>query len=122
MITNLGKELRKLRLDLGITLFEMAQTIGVSSSYLSSVETGKKAANDQLLQQLTEKYPEVRNNRDAYQSLIEQTKREVRISLASNQAPRAQEFATAFARKFETLSEADFEDLIAVFNNKEGKL
>ena len=42
MLTNFGKFCRKLRIDRGELLIDMASKLGVSSAFLSSVETGKK--------------------------------------------------------------------------------
>lgn len=42
MLTEFGKFTRKLRIDNGELLKNMADKLGVSSSYLSSVETGKR--------------------------------------------------------------------------------
>jgi transcriptional regulator with XRE-family HTH domain len=42
MITPFGVANRKLRLDKGLRLMDVAQKLGLSSSYISAVETGKK--------------------------------------------------------------------------------
>ena len=42
MLTSLGKFLRKLRIDIGETLRDMADKLSVSSAFLSAVENGKK--------------------------------------------------------------------------------
>jgi len=43
MLTPFGKALRKLRIDRGMLLKDMADGIGVTSSFLSGMETGRKA-------------------------------------------------------------------------------
>lgn len=112
MITKLGRELRKLRLDLGITLFEMATAIDVSSSLLSSVETGKKPATSTLMNKLMAAYPAVRARSAEFLSLAEETQKEVTINLQSNQNARANELAMSFARKFESFSAAEIDQLL----------
>ena len=42
MATIFGKEVAKLRIDQGVKLRELADHFGVSSSYLSAIEAGKK--------------------------------------------------------------------------------
>lgn len=42
MITPFGIAIRKLRLDKGLRLLDMAEMLGFSSSFISAVETGKK--------------------------------------------------------------------------------
>lgn len=46
MITQLGIFLRKLRLDTGEIMRDMAKKLDVSSSFLSAVENGKKRMPD----------------------------------------------------------------------------
>lgn len=118
MITKFGRELRKLRLDLGITLFEMAQAIEVSSSLLSSVETGKKPATDVLMNKLFSVYPAVRDRAAEFRRLAEETQKEVTINLKSNQHAGANELAMSFARKFDSFSEAEIDQLLKLFSNK----
>lgn len=43
MLTNLGKELRKLRIDREERLLDMAERLEKSVSYISAVEIGKKS-------------------------------------------------------------------------------
>jgi len=118
MITKLGRELRKLRLDLGITLFEMANAIEVSSSLLSSVETGKKPATDTLMAKLINAYPAVRDREVEFRALAEETQKEVTINLKSNQNARANELAMSFARKFESFSADDINQLLKFVSKK----
>lgn len=115
MITRFGKELRKLRLDLGITLNDMAAQIGVSPSLLSSAETGKKTATPALIEKLAEQFPQVRQREAEFLMLAEETKSEVRIRLSENNS-RANGVALAFARNFDSLSSQQLEQLMAVFN------
>ena len=42
MVNNFGKFCRKLRIDRGELLFDMAKKLGVSSAFLSKVENGNK--------------------------------------------------------------------------------
>ena len=49
MVTSFGKALRKLRIDRGMVLKNMADMLGVSSAYLSAIELGKRAIPDSLV-------------------------------------------------------------------------
>ena len=42
MLTSFGKELRKLRIEGNVRLKDLAAALGVTSSYLSAIEMGKK--------------------------------------------------------------------------------
>ncbi|MGV3741611.1 MAG: helix-turn-helix domain-containing protein [Burkholderiaceae bacterium] len=50
-LTPFGLLVRKIRLDFGLTLKEMATALSVSSAYLSSVELGEKALSNKLADQ-----------------------------------------------------------------------
>lgn len=115
MITKFGKELRKLRLDLGITLYEMATQIGVSPSMLSSAETGKKTASPALVDRLAQQYAEINLRKDEFQQLAQETLSEVRIKLTEDNE-RRNNAALAFARNFDRLSETQLDQLMSIFN------
>ncbi|MBI2770219.1 MAG: helix-turn-helix transcriptional regulator [Burkholderiales bacterium] len=112
-ITEFGKQLRKLRLDLGITLAEMASRIGVSSGMLSSVETGRKPAPGDLVDRLASAYDAVAIDRDGFMSLAMRTKNEVKVRL--DERPNANELAVTFAQRFDSLSDEKIDALMAVF-------
>ncbi|MEJ1165544.1 helix-turn-helix transcriptional regulator [Variovorax sp. CCNWLW186] len=116
-MTNLGKELRKIRLDLGITLYEMAAQIGISSGMLSSIETGKKPAPANFVERLASEYEQVAKQVATFHRLADLTKSEVRVSLDGRQ--NANELAVAFARNFDKLSDSEINRLMAVFEKKE---
>lgn len=101
MITELGKELRKLRIDLGETLMDMSNRLNVSSAFLSAIETGRKRIPDDFLERLSEKYSEVERDRNKYEVLINQARREVRWVISGDKEEA--EIATALARKFRTM-------------------
>lgn len=113
-MTKLGRELRKIRLDLGITLYEMATAIGISSAMLSSIETGKKPAPSNLIDKLASEYEAVKGRKTEFVNLANETKNEVRIVLGERSD--ANELAFAFARKFDSLSSAEISQLMSTFN------
>lgn len=51
-LSSFGKALRKLRIDRDIMLKTLAEGIGVSSAYLSSIETGQKPVNAQTINKI----------------------------------------------------------------------
>lgn len=48
-LTDFGKAIRKIRIDRDMNLIQLAESIGVSSAFLSSVETGKKPISAELI-------------------------------------------------------------------------
>lgn len=51
-LTDFGKAIRKARIDTGETLGTMADTLGVSPAFLSSVETGRKKVPPELVEKV----------------------------------------------------------------------
>jgi len=52
MITLLGKYLRKARIDLDLSLRELADQIGISPAQLSAIETGKRDAKTDVIDKM----------------------------------------------------------------------
>ncbi len=113
MNSQLGKELKKLRIDLSITLVEMARALGVSSAFLSAIETGRKRVPDNFLTSLTTTYPEI--DKDKFDVLINQSRKEVRLPLEGSTHNDAM-LATALARKFRDFSDEQKEELKRFLN------
>lgn len=56
MLTEFGKYLRKLRIDCNETLAAMARKLGVTASYLSCVETGKRSIPNKWFEKIAQLY------------------------------------------------------------------
>lgn len=117
MLTEFGKEIRKLRIDLGITLFDMAQATGVSSAFLSAMENGKKPVPDDYVETLATNYEFIKNAKSRFLKLADQTKKEVRINLAESNAA-SNELATIFARSFSELSDDQVARIKSILNKE----
>lgn len=117
-MTQLGKELKKLRIDLGITLADMALSLGISPAFLSAVENNKKRVPDSFLANLAINYAYVQENREKFEVLINQARNEVVLKL-DNPTYKETSIATALARKFSSLSEQDKDVLLNLLTNGE---
>ena len=106
MTTQLGKELKKLRIDLGITLMGMSELVDLSAAFLSAIETGRKRVPDSFLDTLAAKIPSVAQEREKFEVLINQARKEVRMPLDTATYQDAM-LATEFARRFGSLSEEE---------------
>lgn len=104
MSTQLGKELKKLRIDLGVTLMGLSQMVNLSPAFLSAIETGRKRVPDNFLDVLAAKIPAVAKERQKFEALINQARSEVKLPLHEARFEDA-ELATALARRFSTLSD-----------------
>ena len=56
MVTNYGKILRKIRIDNGEILGDMADNLNISSAYLSSIENGGRTIPQDLTKKISEIY------------------------------------------------------------------
>ncbi len=104
MITRFGKEVRKLRIEKGVTLKEMATALGKTSAYLSAVETGRKNLPDTLVNEVVEYFALEGETVQQIKRAAELSQSSVNISLDGISEPK-REVATAFARQFPSLSE-----------------
>lgn len=108
MVTPYGKAVRKLRIDAGLRLKDMADALGVRSAYLSAVETGKKRINEKLVDNtisffVKESQFSEEEIREELKSLVDQSQPDFTISM-QGQADSDRELVTAFARRFSDLS------------------
>lgn len=117
MITEFGKALRKLRIDLGVTLYEMAKETGVSPAFLSSIETGKRPVPDGYLEELCSKYTPAKEHLGELRVLADKTKKEVRIKL-DHMDNSGSELAMAFARSFAELTEEQKRRIQSILKTK----
>jgi transcriptional regulator with XRE-family HTH domain len=117
MTTQLGKELKKLRIDLGITLMGLSELVGLSPAFLSAIETGRKRVPDNFLDLLASKIPAVASDRQRFEVLINQARKEVRMPLESSNYQDAA-LATEFARRFSSLSTEEKSRLHSILGGK----
>lgn len=120
MLTSFGKFSRKLRIDHGELLKEMAEKLGVTSAYLSAVEVGKRNVPEEWIERITNIYElandEVRQLRSAYDQTITQLK----IDL-SNRTPRHREAAMVFAREFQEMDEDEVNEFLKTIEHMKNK-
>ncbi|WP_441279829.1 helix-turn-helix domain-containing protein [Bradyrhizobium sp. 63_E2_N1_3] len=98
MLNPLGKALRKLRIDRGWLLKDMAQGIGVATSFLSGIETGRKAIPAGLVEKVAVwaglNGDELANLRNAAMT----SQREFKIAVRSDFSDGDREAAALLAR------------------------
>lgn len=104
MLTRFGKEVRKLRIEKGVTLKQMATALGKTSAYLSAVETGRKNLPDQLVNDVANYFDLADDGIQLLKRAAELSHNVVNIPMNGVSEPK-REVATAFARQFPTLSD-----------------
>jgi transcriptional regulator with XRE-family HTH domain len=119
MLTPFGIAVRKLRLDKGLRLLDVAKKTGMSAAFISAVETGRKAIPDAFVLAMARAMnlsaSEIRDLRSA----ADRTRKEVVVT----KLPEDQrELVAAFARKIDELPSelmADLKKIILKSKNGE---
>jgi transcriptional regulator with XRE-family HTH domain len=115
MLTEFGQFLRKLRIDYGELLKDMADKLGVTSSYLSAVETGKRNIPDGWVEKISLFYGLGMFEQDALKDAAANSAMAVTMDL-SNMVPKRRETASLFARKFDTVDDSTIEAIRKLLN------
>ena len=106
MTTAFGKFCRLLRVRHDEVLRDMAQKLGVSSSYLSAVENGKRSIPQDWKNKLTLLYSLTDGESEALDSAIHQSLQEIKITLDLNKfSDSDRDTLMAFARRYDSLGE-----------------
>lgn len=103
MLTSIGKFLRKLRIDNGEILKNMADKLNVTVSFLSAVENGKKRMPTTWNQRICDMYNLNEQQRAEFTAAIAETEESLELNF-HGVALGNRELAVSFARKF-----ADFD-------------
>lgn len=118
MLTDLGKELRRIRISNNEYLKDMASKLGITSAYLSAIENGKREPTKKFMDTLFSIYSislnEQKNLMQAFYSTIDN----VSINL-SNQSSEHKDLGLVFARKFDGLSDEQIRMLTKILNKED---
>ena len=116
MLTPFGKFLRKLRIDRGELMKDMAEKLGVTASYLSAVEMGKKAVPGAWVALLSDKYG--LDNMQELRRLAEMSKPEFRVEVPMGSDDLRRETVSMFARKVGAMDHESLTKLLSVMLEK----
>lgn len=121
MATEYGKILRKIRIDCGEVLGDMAENLEISSSYLSSIETGSRNVPQNFTDLISKKY-------GLQKSIIKQLRKaevsnlkEVKLPFNDKISNIRKETAVIFARTFNNIDDDDMEKIRAILIKREDK-
>ena len=111
-MTPFGEKLRKLRAKRGVTLKDMAGALGVTPTYLSALEHGKRGRPTWfLVQRIIAYFNVIWDEAEELQRLAEMSDPRIVVDTAGLD-PRATEFANLLAAKIKGLSAKSLEELI----------
>lgn len=110
MLTSIGRFLRKLRIDQGEILKDMASKLGVTVSFLSAVENGKKKMPPAWNKKICELYQLDADQRDTFTTAIADTESSIEMNLYDVSVER-KELAISFARRFSEIDDLQAEKI-----------
>ena len=119
MLTEFGKELRRIRLNTSELLKDMAYKLDVTDSYLSAIEHGKREIPAILIKKIMKEYDLNKEDADRLDEAANNSKSSLKIDL-QNASIDDKKLANAFARKFNKLNKKDIERVLEILN-KEGR-
>jgi transcriptional regulator with XRE-family HTH domain len=120
MLTEIGKFLRKIRIDRGLLLKDMALGLEVSPAYLSMVETGKKPTSSDFVEKIAT-YLGFPLGSHEYRELwdaVAFTRGQVQIPV-HGLTSKHQEVAMAFSRQFEEMQVSDLDRILELLNESQ---
>lgn len=119
MITDLGKEIRKLRIDRGENLSSMSKKLGISISYLSAIENGMRETPPDFVTKLCEVYHLSKNKREAFVNAEANSANKISIPLESSMCEQRR-LAFALSRKLNKLSVDECQELMNYLEGDDG--
>lgn len=112
-MTEFGKYLRKLRIDQGENLSDMAKNIGVSASFLSAVETGKKRIPDSFLPRILRSYSLTAPQATSLRKSIALSTDQICLSLNAADDQKKY-FAFTLEKRFNDISVDDIRKMLSI--------
>ena len=119
MLPSIGRFLRKLRIDNGEILKDMAEALGVSSAFLSAVENGKKKMPEGWIEKLKTIYSFTAEQAEELQAAVIDTNDAVELNL-QNATPGNRALAISFAREFDSLDDETSRKIFEILNRRKG--
>lgn len=117
MLSELGKEIRKLRVDRGERLLDMGRRLKKSASFISAIEVGSKAPPQRFAEELIREYALTGEQASRVLQLAD----EARDSFEIRPNTRAgRDTAAMFARRINDLSADELEKIFAILENESG--
>ena len=112
MANKYGKELRKLRIDRDENINDMAKKLGISISYLSSIEAGKRNIPNDMTNKIIEKYHLDKERSELLRNAEAESSKTVDIDL-THVSIEQRKLAFALSRKLNDISD---EECISILN------
>lgn len=118
MLTNFGKELRRIRLERDELLRDMAEKLGVTVAYLSAVENGKRRIPDEWIRKISVIYELDDTQIKRLQKYAYEDKEDLKINIEGISLDQ-RNLVYSFARRFQDLGSEDIKKLQDVLEKRE---
>lgn len=121
-LTPFGREVRRLRLEHPATpmLKDLADAVGVSSAFLSAVETGRKPPPAKIVDDIARFFDVDVRKRAELHRLAAASAKSIQLSLTGT-TDRSRELAVAFARRFPDLTEENVERMLELIEHEQSQ-
>jgi len=107
-LTPFGIAVRKLRLDKGLRLIDMAERLEMSTAFLSAIETGRKPIPDGLVLRISRSLELSTEELSGIRKSVDRTRKEVRVD---DKKEDDRELIAAFARRLDEIPQDDLDKL-----------
>ena len=114
VLTEFGKEIRKLRIERGETMLDMSTRVGKSPSFLSAVETGRKPVPPQLVEDIANAYQLAPPVASMLRTAATKSVNAFKITPTTE---KDHALVAAFARKFDSLDETQREHIFKILKD-----
>lgn len=118
MTTEIGKELRKLRIEKDERLLDMSQRIDRSSAFISAIERGSKSPPTGFEELVIAAYRLVGDAAETLRRAADRSRKAFTIEASS---PLARDTAGLMARRMDSLSEDELSSILNILNQKKEK-
>lgn len=118
MLTDFGRFLRKIRIDCGEILKDMAEKLNVSAAYLSAVEMGKRNIPKQWVNEISTLYNLSEEEKKNLNNAADNSAKSITLNF-DNSNNSQKEAAILFAREFENVDSETLEKIKNLLNNTE---
>ena len=120
IMTEIGKFLKKLRIDRGEVLLTMAQKLGVTPSFLSAVELGKKKMPYEWNLKIRSAYQLTPSQEETLDEAISASEKSIIIDF-QDATPNAKKLAVSFARSFCELTDEQLKAIKKLMQSEDNK-
>ena len=116
-MSRLGVFLKKLRIERGEILYDMATRLGVSPAFLSAVENSKRSAPATWLDIISVEYSLSEAQYRELADIISESIRQIRLDVSQVDTQK-RNCALTFARNFDDFSDEEIRNLMAIMEKR----